>query len=209
MSPATELAAGSMSSADKTKLDGITPGAGVVAVSVTAPIENTGTAANPNIAIAAAADGVAGSMSGADKTKLDGIAAGAQPQTPWAQTINGAGFALEDTKTATFGTGLFDNGDSGAAAAIDWANGQKQVITLTADCAFTFAPPPGVGTFSLMLVQDGTGGRTATWPASVKWVGATPPTLSTAANAIDVASLLYTGTSLGTIYLGSFGPGFG
>ena len=31
----------------------------------------------------------------------------------------------------------------------------------------------------LILVQDGTGSRTATWPATVKWPSGTAPTLST------------------------------
>jgi hypothetical protein len=58
-------------------------------------------------------------------------------------------------------------------------------VTLTADCAFTF-PAAGAGkSFSVRLVQDGTGSRTATWPAAVKWDGGTAPTLSTAASAVD------------------------
>ena len=38
---------------------------------------------------------------------------------------------------------------------------------------------------TLYLTQDGTGGRTMTWPASFKWSGGVP-TLSTAANATDI-----------------------
>lgn len=99
--PAADGVTGSMSGADKTKLDGITAGAGVVAVTVTAPIENTGTTANPNIAIVAAADGVTGSMSGSDKTKLDGITAGATPSV-----LTSTDFAQAATQ-AIPGTGVF------------------------------------------------------------------------------------------------------
>src|SRR5208282_1066903 len=71
---ATDLAAGSMSAADKTKLDGITAGAAVASVSGTAPIVSSG-GTTPAISITAATDLAAGSMSAADKTKLDGISA--------------------------------------------------------------------------------------------------------------------------------------
>ncbi len=74
---ATTSAAGSMSAADKTKLDGITAGAAVASVTGTAPIVSSG-GTSPAISITAATTSAAGSMSAADKTKLDGIAAGAQ-----------------------------------------------------------------------------------------------------------------------------------
>jgi hypothetical protein len=74
---ATTSAPGSMSAADKTKLDGIGTGATVVSVTGTAPIVSSG-GANPAISITAATTSAAGSMSSADKTKLDGIAAGAE-----------------------------------------------------------------------------------------------------------------------------------
>lgn len=63
-------------------------------------------------------------------------------------------------------------------------------ITLTANCTFTF-PAAGAGkSFSVRLVQDGTGSRTATWPAAVKWAGGTAPTLSTAASAVDALAFV-------------------
>jgi len=88
-----------------------------------------------------------------------------------------------------------DNGNSGASKTIDWGNGQQQKLTLTANCTLTFTAPDGPGTFSLRLIQDATGNRTVTWPASVKWPGGTAPTLSTAANAEDYVSFKYNGTS--------------
>jgi hypothetical protein len=81
ISAATTSAAGSMSAADKTKLDGIAAGATanagtVTGVTGTAPIVSSGGTA-PAISISAATTSAAGSMSAADKTKLDGIATGA------------------------------------------------------------------------------------------------------------------------------------
>lgn len=70
--PATTSDAGSMSGADKLKLDGIGDNATVVSVVVIAPITRDNTdPANPIIGISAATPSVAGSMSAADKTKLD------------------------------------------------------------------------------------------------------------------------------------------
>jgi hypothetical protein len=63
-------------------------------------------------------------------------------------------------------------------------------ITLDANCTFTF-PTAGAGrSFTLILIQDGTGSRTVTWPGTVKWPNATAPTLTTTANKIDVFTFL-------------------
>jgi len=47
----------------------------------------------------------------------------------------------------------------------------------------------------LVLKQDGTGSRLATWPAAVLWPDGTAPTLSTGANDIDIVSFYYDGTN--------------
>ena len=46
------------------------------------------------------------------------------------------------------------------------------------------------GSFTLVLRQDGTGGWTTTWPASVAWEAGLPPTLSTDPNLVDMLSFL-------------------
>lgn len=88
-----------------------------------------------------------------------------------------------------------DNGNSGTADTIDWGAGNFQKSTMTGNCTYTFTAPPVKGRYQLMLVQDGTGSRTATWPAAVKWPGGTAPTLSTAASSIDIITFYYDGTS--------------
>ena len=65
-----------LTSAERTKLGGITAGAAVAAVTGTAPIVSSG-GTSPAISITAATTSAAGSMSAADKSKLDGITAGA------------------------------------------------------------------------------------------------------------------------------------
>ena len=67
---------------------------------------------------------------------------------------------------------------------------------MTGNCTFTFtAPTGGVANLLLRLVQDATGGRTATWPATVKWPGGSAPTLTAAANAVDIVTCYKNGTN--------------
>ena len=86
--------------------------------------------------------------------------------------------------------------NSSTAYTIDLTTGNVFKITMTGNCTFTFSNPPASGTagsFTLILIQDGTGSRTATWPASVKWAAATAPTLTTTATTgTDVLAFLTT-----------------
>lgn len=85
--------------------------------------------------------------------------------------------------------------NSGATYTIDLTRSNVYEITLTANCTFTFSNPSPAGnasSFTLILVQDGTGSRLATWPTSVDWHGGTAPTLTTAANAVDIITFLTT-----------------
>jgi hypothetical protein len=83
--------------------------------------------------------------------------------------------------------------NSGTAYTIDLENGNVFEITLTGNCTFTFSNPPATGkggAFTLILKQDGTGSRTATWPAAVKWAGGTAPTLTTTASKTDILTFI-------------------
>lgn len=52
------------------------------------------------------------------------------------------------------------------------------------------------GEFTIKIVQDGTGSRTITWPASVKWASASAPTLTTTATTgTDVIKFYFDGTN--------------
>jgi hypothetical protein len=93
-----------------------------------------------------------------------------------------------------------NNGNSGTAKTIDWTLSNKQKITLTGNCTFTFTNPPGPCSLIFKLAQDATGSRTVTWPSAVKWSGGTAPTLTTAANKVDIISFYYDGSS----YFGTY-----
>jgi len=86
---------------------------------------------------------------------------------------------------------LYDAGNSGATKTIDWANGSVQKLTLTANCTLTFSNPVTGGRYILILVQDGTGSRIVTWPATCRWSAATAPTLTTTAAKRDYVGFLY------------------
>lgn len=93
-----------------------------------------------------------------------------------------------------YGETLTSN-NSGTSFTLDLTVGNVFKITLTGNCTFTFSNPPASGTagsFTLILFQDATGSRLATWPASVDWAGGTAPTLTTAANAVDVLTFVTT-----------------
>lgn len=105
------------------------------------------------------------------------------PQAP----INHGAFTAYFTET--------DNGNSSTADTIDWTLSNKQKSTLTGNCTFTFTAPPGPCSLILKLVQDGTGSRTVTWPATVHWSGGTAPTLTTTASKVDIITFYWDGTT--------------
>jgi hypothetical protein len=113
----------------------------------------------------------------------------------------------EQARTVAFGTEVND-GSSSTADTIDWSQGQHHRSTLTGDCTYTFTPPSYHGLFLLKLIQDGTGSRHVTWPASVLWPGGTAPTLSTTAGAVDIVTFYYDGTNYFGIAHAGAGGGF-
>jgi hypothetical protein len=115
-----------------------------------------------------------------------------------------------NTLTVAATTPVHAVGNSGTSLSLDAASvsGYVKTITLTGNCTFTFtgAAAAQATTLELVLTQDGTGSRTATWPASVKWAGGAP-TLSTAAGAVD--RVVFTSYNGGTTWYGDLiGKGY-
>lgn len=94
-------------------------------------------------------------------------------------------------------------GNGSGTRAINLANGNVVSATLTGNTTFTFsgATASAACSFGLYLTQDATGGRTVTWPGSVKWSGGTAPTLSTGANNVDI--LVFETINGGSTWFGS------
>ena len=83
----------------------------------------------------------------------------------------------------------FNNTALSFDATQDWALAANQVATLTLTANTTFDAPTQMvdGSFySLIIIQDGTGSRTASWNAVFKWAAGTAPTLTTTAAAKDI-----------------------
>ena len=82
------------------------------------------------------------------------------------------------------------------------ANGSIQTITLTGNLTFSaFTSPVSGQTITLIITQDATGGRTLT--STMKFASGSK-TLSTAANAVDILTVSY----IGTTYYASLAKGF-
>lgn len=114
-----------------------------------------------------------------------------------ATTLAGASIVTytgtETLTNKTIEAGTFTNGyteetvtaNTSTAYTIDLANGTVQILTLTGNVVYTFPTPVAGKSFTLIQKQDGTGSRTVTWPASVKWPSATAPTLTATASKAD------------------------
>ena len=114
-------------------------------------------------------------------------------------TVNGVTVNVDgdiaDVETMTF-DGEHSNGSQAGAWTLDWNNGQKQSVTLTGNGVVTITAPPGPGTFTIRIIQDGTGTRVPTWPGTVNWrPGSGTPATSTSPGAVDVAVMYYDGTN--------------
>ena len=101
--------------------------------------------------------------------------------------------ATQTLTNKTIEAGTFTNGyteevataNTSTAYTIDLAGGSVQILTLTGNCTFTFPTATAGKGFTLLLLQDATGSRTVTWPASVKWPASTAPTITSTASKGD------------------------
>jgi hypothetical protein len=111
-------------------------------------------------------------------------------------------FRITNAGTITLANDYKENvvtANTSTAYTIAISGGTVQVLTLTGNCTFTFPTATAGKSFTLLLKQDGTGSRTVTWPAAVKWPGGTAPTITSTASKLDK----YVFTSDGTNWYGS------
>ena len=87
----------------------------------------------------------------------------------------------------------FNAGNSGSAITLDFTNGRRQKLTLTADCVVTLTGAGLAGnTYQVEFVQDATGGRSVTFAGATTWQSGS---LIKAASQTYVATLLWNGTA--------------
>lgn len=107
------------------------------------------------------------------------------------------------TRQVYFG-GEVDNGNSSTAKTVNWTWGNKQKVTLTGNCTFTFTAPTGITNLQLRCIGDGTV-RTITWPATVKWPDGSAPIMTGTLNKWDIISMFYDGTNYSATIVQNFG----
>lgn len=82
-------------------------------------------------------------------------------------------------------------GASGASQTLpDVTTATVHRLVLSVNCSLTFPAAAAGKTFTLVLVQDGVGSRTVTWPGSILWASGIIPTLTTTANKQDMFSFI-------------------
>ena len=80
--------------------------------------------------------------------------------------------------------------NSSTAVTLALASGTVLSYTLTGNCTFTMPTATNGTSFIVRLIQDATGGRTATF-TGVKWPGGTVPTITTTASTgVDIISFV-------------------
>jgi trimeric autotransporter adhesin len=133
---------------------------------------------------------------------------------PAALTALGAAPIASPTFTGTLTAPIYASAPQNLtdAATISWnpASGLNAGVTLGGNRTLSFSTAPASGSYgTLVITQDGTGGRTLTLPSTTNRVlGSTSTTtvaLSSAANAKDILNFYFDGTT----YFWNIGQGYG
>jgi hypothetical protein len=95
-------------------------------------------------------------------------------------------------------------GNTGTAQTITLTSGTVQTATLTGNCTFTMPTATAGKSFILLLRQDATGNRTATFTPNVKFNSAGAPTITATANRLDILTFVADGTN----WYGSISQGY-
>jgi len=95
-------------------------------------------------------------------------------------------------------------GNTSTAQTIALTSGTVQTATLTGNCTFTMPTATAGKSFILLLRQDATGNRTATFTPNVKFNSAGAPTITATANRLDILTFVADGTN----WYGSISQGY-
>ena len=166
----------------------------------------------------AGAGDVSGPASATDNAlvRFDGTSGTAIQNTAWllddSNVMNAQDAVLQRPEIKDYAETRTTPSSSAGTLTLDLANGNVFEVTLTENVTtLTLSNPPATGkagSLTLILKQDATGGRTFAWPAAVKSAGGTDPVISSAANAVDIYSLLTTDAGT-TWYVFTGGKAFG
>ena len=147
----------------------------------------------PGGALGTPSSGTVTNLTGTASININGTVGATTPST---------GKFTSLTLTGQFNEAVYTAGATTGTITPDCANGTTQKITLTGSITFNaFANPVAGQSMTLIIKQSATGSLTLT--STMLFSGASK-TLSTAANAIDILTVFYDGTS----YYASLGKGF-
>ena len=99
-------------------------------------------------------------------------------------------FQYNGTKWVTVSAGVSSTDyvvtiTDGATVTLDQSGGANHAVTLGGNRTLALTNPTVGQSVMLRAIQDATGSRTLTYPASIKWPGGTVPTLTTSATQSD------------------------
>jgi hypothetical protein len=117
------------------------------------------------------------------------------------------GALVAQTKHTVIGQSVIvpsDHSAVGSTETVDFAVSNRHTIILDENLTLTFSNPVNGATYVIILIQDGAGTNTVTWPAAVKWPGGTAPVVTATASKADLVTLYYNGT----VYFGSFNQNY-
>ncbi len=81
----------------------------------------------------------------------------------------------------------------GATVEFNFAVSKEWQVTVAGSRTVTMINPDPGDFVLVKIIQDATGSRTITWPASVKWAGGSAPTLTITASKADMIYFYYDG----------------
>lgn len=108
--------------------------------------------------------------------------------------LDGQGNKVEDVEFDNYKETIYTGGSTTGTITPDVANGNVQSITLTGSITFNAFSNPETGQSMTLIVKQPSSGGPYTLTSTMKFAGGTK-TLSTAADAIDVISVVYDGTN--------------
>jgi len=116
-------------------------------------------------------------------------------------TVSGSGITLKSVNEF-----LHTNTNVDSANTVNLANANWFAMTLTGSSGnrqFTFTNAPAANVFShnMIIIQDGSGGKTPTWANTIYWAGGQVPPATTTASARDIWT--FTTYDGGTTYIGT------
>jgi len=108
------------------------------------------------------------------------------------QLLDEDGNDIIDGGSSSDPAGTVQDLTSGSSVSIDWSNGHKVKITAGHDITFSFSGANDFDKLILRFTQDPTGGRTPTWPASVRYNTVIEEiTISDDANSVSYVGFIY------------------